>query len=162
MVPIRTNYANELLRVRAQLGLFPRKEASLFSERVYYSDPRTALVLTPGSLLVFYESSEDEGLRAAIACARVVRSALAVGREISTETRRRGVFDTDKLEHQGPQQTRNLTFFDNLMIFAKPVSLERLREIGCWEKSNLVTSRPISAEHFQLIVKEGVPNAKLY
>lgn len=162
MVPIRPSYANELLRVGSQRGLFPRKEASFFSERVYYSDRRTASVLTPGALLVFYESSRDEGLGAAIACARVVRSALAVDREISTETRRRGVLDAEKLEHEGPPETRNLTFFDNLMIFANPVSLERLREAGCWDKSNLVTSRPISTEHFQRVVKEGAPNAKLY
>jgi hypothetical protein len=162
IVPIRTNYANELLRARPQRGLFPRKEASLFSERVYYSHPHTASVLTPGTLLVFYESLRDEGLGAAIACARVVRSALAVGREISTETRRRGVLDIEKLDDPGPSGMRKLTFFDNIMIFANPVSLEHLRQMGCWEKSNLVTSRPISAEHFQLIVKEGAPNAKLY
>lgn len=162
IVPIRTNYADELLRARPQRGLFPRKEASLFSERVYYSDPRTASVLTPGTLIIFYESLKDEGLGAAIACARVVRSGLAVGREISLETRRRGVLDTEKFEQLGPSEMRNLTFFDNIMTFANPVSLEKLREIGCWDKSNLVTSRPISGENFQLIVKEGHPNATLY
>ena len=162
IVPIRTNYANELLRAGPQRRLFPSKEALLFSERVYYSDPRTAAVLRPGTLLLFYESLKGEGLGAAIACARVVRSALAVDQDISTETRRRGVIDIELSESPGSPTTRNLTFFDNLMIFAKPVTLERLREMGCWEKSNLVTSRPIATEHFQQIVKEGAPNAKLY
>lgn len=83
MVPIRRNYADELIRARPQRGLFPRKEALLFSERVYYSDPRTVSVLTPGTLLVFYESLTDDGVGAAIACARVVRSGLALDRDIS-------------------------------------------------------------------------------
>ena len=159
MVPIRRNYADELIRARPQRGLFPRKEALLFSERVYYSDPRTVSVLTPGTLLVFYESLTDDGVGAAIACARVVRSGLAIDRDIPMETRRRGVLETGDPLISG---TRNLTFFDNLMVLSMPVRLQRLKEMGCWHSGNLVTSRPLSTEQFQLIVKEGLPSAKLY
>jgi GNAT superfamily N-acetyltransferase len=159
MVPIRRNYADELIRCRPQRGLFPRKEASLFSERVYYSDPRTVSVLTPGTLLMFYESMPDGGLGAAIACARVVRSGLAIDREIPAETRRRGVLEADDALGSG---TRNLTYFDNLFVLSKPVPLQRLKELDCWDSSNLVTSKPISTKQFQLITKEGLPNAKLY
>lgn len=76
-----------------------------------------------------------------------------------TETRRRGVLEAGDTLTSG---TRNLTFFDNLMVFSKPVRLQRLKEMGCWHSGNLVTSRSFSTEQFQLIVKEGLPNAKLY
>jgi GNAT superfamily N-acetyltransferase/predicted nucleic acid-binding protein len=159
LVPVRPEYAAELLESRSQRKMFPRMEASLFSERVYYSSQRTASVLQPGTLLLFYESSQSGKPGAVIACARVIRAALAFRPDISEETRRRGVLSPAQIDKLGRCGPKNLTYFDNMMRFRKPVQVRRLRQVGC--KGTLVTSKRVSAECFRRVVEEGEPCALL-
>jgi hypothetical protein len=134
-------------------------EAALFSERVYYSNQRTASVLQPGTLLLFYESSEPGKPGAVIACARVIRGALAFRPDISEETQRRGVLSPAQIDKLGRRGPKNLTYFDNMMRFKNPVQVKRLRQIGC--TGTFVTSKRVSAECFGRVVEEGEPCALL-
>jgi len=160
LVPIRPEYSSELLESGLQLVMFPRMEAALFSERVYYSNRRTASVLQPGTLILFYESAGTSKPGAVVACARVIRSALALRPDIPAETQRHGVLRPTEIDRLGNRrEPRNLTYFDNLMRFRNPVRVERLRQIRC--VGTLITSARISVEHFRQMVKEGDPCALL-
>lgn len=68
---------------------------------------------------------------------------------------RRGVLDHRSLETRsvGPKVTE--TSFDNIFVFKNPVSLKRLRELGCVDGSNLVRARAISFEKLVEVVEEG-------
>ncbi|SPE30422.1 putative GCN5-related N-acetyltransferase [Acidobacteriia bacterium SbA2] len=136
LVPIRPGYARELLDTGRQLPLFPRKTASLFSERVYYSSSRTASVLVPGALIIFYESSDRGKPGAVTACGRVVRS--MVESRIPPGSQSRGVLmesDLPQVMKAGPV---NVTFFDTVLRFKSPVALDELRTLGCCKGGDLV------------------------
>ena len=154
VVPIKPAYAKALLEIGSQLTMFRRRDAVLFSERVYYSHARTASVLAPGTLILFYESSESARPGAAVACARVVRSALGLQTDVPTETQQKGVLRPEEIERLGG----NLTYFDNMLRFKKPVGIRRLREIGCG-RGTMVTSKRISLDEFRRVIKEGEPIA---
>jgi hypothetical protein len=47
------------------------------------------------------------------------------------------------------------TTMDNVMKLRKPVPLKYLREFGCIDASNLITSRPITSDQLQRIMTEG-------
>jgi len=44
------------------------------------------------------------------------------------------------------------------MRFANPVTLSRLRQLGCVDGSNFVTSRRISFSQLIAVITEGNPN----
>lgn len=47
------------------------------------------------------------------------------------------------------------TTLDNVMKLRKPVALKHLREFGCIDGANLITSRPITSDQLQQIMTEG-------
>lgn len=155
IVPIRRVFADDLFGASPQLSLLASPEAVLLRERMYFSSPKTLSLLTEGTPLVFYESSRKGGRSSAIAAARVVDSHLMFKRDVAPSVRRRGVVEESTLERLSTSNTVAATTFDNIMVFKCPVPLRRLREIGCVDRANFVTARPVSARKLAQILKEG-------
>jgi GNAT superfamily N-acetyltransferase/predicted nucleic acid-binding protein len=157
IVPIRRMFADQLLGASRQLSLLPKCEALLFSERIYFSASRNANLLRTGMPLLFYESGRAGGCASVTACARVVQTRVLKKLDISSHLLRHGVLESDDLEQLTTTDSTCVTMFDNIMLFDKPVPLERLRELSCVDASNLVSSRQISNQQFVSVLKEGFP-----
>jgi GNAT superfamily N-acetyltransferase/predicted nucleic acid-binding protein len=155
VVPIRWRYAEQLLQASPQLLLAPSREASLFSDRVYFSSARNVRVLSSGTPLLFYESGGGGGRAAVTAVARVTGSEVHSKADVSAELLRHGVLDSQDLVDLMASGFVAVTTFDNVMAFERPVRLDRLRQIGCVDGSNLVTARPITHEQLVTILEEG-------
>ena len=156
IVPIRRIYAADLIGGAKQLSLLVSPEAVLLRERVYFSNPRTARVLTKGIPVLFYESGRKGGSASVTAAARIVRSEIVSKDGANQELLRRGVLDKKVLNKICLSKTFVATTIDNIMLFRNPVRLERLRTIGAIDGANLITARPLSAEQMIQIVEEGL------
>jgi predicted nucleic acid-binding protein len=156
IVPIRRGYAADLIGGAKQLSLLVSPEAVLLRERVYFSNPRTAGVLTKGIPILFYESAYKGGSASAIAAARIVRAEVVSKEGANQELLRRGVLDKKSLKNICLAETVVATTIDNIMLFRSPVRLERLRKIGAIDGANLITARPLRAEQMVQIVEEGL------
>jgi GNAT superfamily N-acetyltransferase/predicted nucleic acid-binding protein len=155
IVPIRRIFADQLLGASRQMSLLPKREALLFSERIYFSASRNANLFKAGTPLLFYESGRDGGSAAAIACARVVKTTVLKKIDISSHLLRHGVLESDDLEQLTANDSICVTTFDNIMHLEHPVPLDRLRELGCVDASNLVCSRQISDQQLVSVLREG-------
>lgn len=155
IVPIRRRYAEHLLQASAQMSLTPNREASLFSDRVYFSSAKNARVLLSGTVLLFYESGGGGGRACITAVARVVTTEVHNKTAISAELLRHGVLDSEELMDLMASESVAVTTFDNVMALDRPVRLGRLRQIGCVDGSNLVTAKSIIHEQLVMIVQEG-------
>jgi GNAT superfamily N-acetyltransferase/predicted nucleic acid-binding protein len=157
IVPIKPAYAAQLLDTSAQRQLFPKKEASLLFRRAYFSAARTLRTLSPGTILLFYESKARSGSGSVVACARAISNSIEPPQDVSRSVRRRGVLDDESLQRIGGSGATCVTVFDTVIRFSEPVCLERLREIGCVDRSNLVTSRRITYAQMGMILTDGKP-----
>jgi hypothetical protein len=89
---------------------------------------------------------------------RITGSNLLSGNQLENNTKRRGVLDEETLDSIGNSEAKLVTSFDNIMPFKYPVSLRRLREIGCTDGANFVTAKGVEASHLATIIKEGLGN----
>jgi GNAT superfamily N-acetyltransferase/predicted nucleic acid-binding protein len=156
IVPIRRIFAADLIGGGRQLSLLAGPEAVLLRERVYFSHPRTAAVLTRGTPIIFYESGRKGGSASATAVARVVRGELISKDGATHEMFRRGVLDKKMLRNICLADKFAATTIDNIMTFRAPVRLDRLRSIGAIDGANLVTARSLRADQIIQIVEEGM------
>jgi hypothetical protein len=155
IVPIRRIFADQLLGASRQMSLLPKREALLFSERIYFSASRNSNLFKAGMPLLFYESGRAGGSASVTACARVVQTTVLKKIDISSHLLRHGVLETDDLEQLTAAGSMCVTTFDNIMHLDSPVPLDRLRELGCVDASNLVCPRQISDEQLVSVLKEG-------
>jgi GNAT superfamily N-acetyltransferase/predicted nucleic acid-binding protein len=155
IVPIRRVFADQLLGASRQLSLLPRREASLFSERIYFSASRNASLFKAGMPLLFYESGRAGGSASVTACARIVQTKVLKKTDISSHLLRHGVLESDDLEQLSATDSMCVTTFDNIMHLDNLVPLDRLRELGCVDAANLVCPRQISDHQLVSILKEG-------
>jgi GNAT superfamily N-acetyltransferase/predicted nucleic acid-binding protein len=158
IVPIRKEYAAQLLNVSSEANLFPYYEASILSRRAYMSHVRALSATAPGTVLLFYESQRGGGQGAVVACARSVENALSPTKELPLSIKARGVLEDTAIERIGASGRTGVTLFDSIFRISRPVRLEHLRRLGCVDRSNLVTSRMISPERLQSILREGMPH----
>jgi predicted nucleic acid-binding protein len=155
VAPIRHRYAEQLLQASAQMSFAPNREATLFSERVYFSSVKNARTLSPGTALLFYESGTSGGRACITAIARVVTTEIHSKAAISAELLRHGVLDSTELGALTASDSVAVTTFDSVLALDRPVRLERLREIGCVDGSNLISAKTITHEQLVTIVEEG-------
>ncbi len=159
VVSIQRQYADLLLNTADQQSLFAPPEASVIGERLYLSSPRALTSLTPGSVILFYESKRADNRRGAIvAAATVTRTAIKETSEIGTETTRRGVLSSDEVQTVSSTDKTSLTFFSQLFRFKSPVGLSRLDELGCVDGAKFVTARGIDFNAASIIMDEGKPS----
>lgn len=155
IVPIQEQYARELLGSSPQLSMLAPPEAILRRERVYISAPITHRRMAPGTPMIFYESLDGNGRGCAIALARITNSRVVSKAEALGKVKRRGVLDDRTLEQRSVGKEVTETSFDNIFLFKSPVPLERLRQLGCIDGSNLVSARTISFDKLTQVVREG-------
>jgi GNAT superfamily N-acetyltransferase len=155
LVPIKAVYADDLLGTADQASLFARRQAAVIHERTYFCSHRNQKLFPEGTIVVFYESGKSSGRMAAIAIARVRNAEIVLKRKVSQEVIEKGVLDEQELnEITMGEQVLALTF-DNVMKLKHPVPLSKLRELGCVDGSNAITSRNITSSQVQEIVEEG-------
>lgn len=155
IVPIREQYARELLGSSPQFSLLAPPEAILRRERVYISAPNTIRRMTPGTPVLFYESLDGNGRGSVIALARITDSRVVSKVEALDKVKQRGVLDDRTLEQRSVGEKVTETSFDNIFLFNSPVTLKRLRQLGCLDGSNLVTAKTISFDKLSQVIKEG-------
>src|ERR1700688_4324514 len=156
IVPIRRIYAADLVGGSSQLSLLASPEAVLLRERVYFSSPRTATVLTNATPILFYESARTGGRARVTAAARIGRVEVVARDGANRELFRRGVLDGKALKKICLVDTVVATTIDNIVIFKKPVPLQRLRQLGAVDGANLVTARALTPDQLVKIVEEGM------
>jgi len=162
IVPIHRSYADQLLGTGIQASLLPSPEAAARRERLYLGSPRTLSVLTPGSLILFYESiGNNDGRGAIVAAAQVVRSAVCDRSALDSGDTRRGVLSSEEIGSLSASGRTALTFFNQLMKLENPIGLRRLRAMGCADGANFVTARRIDQSAAMAIIEEGKPNVRL-
>jgi hypothetical protein len=155
LAPIRTAYAADLLGTSAQASLLPRPQAAILHERTYFSSARNGRLLRKGTPIVFYESGKSNGRSAAVAVARVTSTVIVPKRKVAPTLIESGVLDEDDLKELNSGEQIAATSIDNIMKLRKPVSLKRLRELGCVDGANLITSRSITSNQLHEILSEG-------
>lgn len=158
VVSIKRVFADELLGTGNQLSLLSAPEAVLLKERVYYCTPRAERLLVPGAVILFYESSEKGGRKSIIAAARAKESRILTVDEVKPDTKRRGVLRADTFRHIGTSSRKLAITIDNIMAFENPVSLDRLREVGCVDGAHFVTAKRIEPDQMITIIHEGLEN----
>jgi GNAT superfamily N-acetyltransferase/predicted nucleic acid-binding protein len=158
IVPLRREFAELLLESR-QFRMLESPEVTFLNERTYFSSPRTASIILEGSCLLFYESGKGGGQSAVVAVARVVRVTIESRESVSSASQRRGVLDAKTLKRLGSDEKVAVTRFDNLIMLRRPVSLARLRELGCADGSNFVTAKRLDGTQVIAILKEGEAGA---
>jgi GNAT superfamily N-acetyltransferase/predicted nucleic acid-binding protein len=155
IVPIQEQFSRELLGSSPQLSVLAPPEAILRRERVYYSGRNKLRCMKPGDLMLFYESLKGNGRGCVIAVARITDSRLVSKAEALGKVKQRGVLDDRTLEHRSVSKEVTETSFDNIFLFKSPVALKRLRQLGCVDRSNLVSARTISFDKLAEVIKEG-------
>lgn len=153
IVPIRGRYSEHLLGTSPQLSLLPKQEASLLSERLYFSSTRNQRLLTPGTPIVFYESAKDKGRGAVIAMARAVQSTIALKREIPDTLLREGVLDREEIGKIEDTEERVLVTRFDTVIEVPEVSYRWLTDNGYNSGANFVCPQRITDEQFIGLVR---------
>jgi hypothetical protein len=155
LAPIRAIYADNLLDTSEQTSLLPRPQAGILHERTYFSHPRNDRLLLRGTPIVFYESGKANGRSAAVAVARITSTVVVPKSQISATLLDGGVVAEEDIRNLSSGELIAATTVDNVLKLRKAVSLRELRELGCIDKSNLITSRPITSDQLQRILSKG-------
>lgn len=153
VVPITRSFAADLLGTDLQYSFLEVPEAQFLSRRTYFNTTRATRSMIRGSVIAFYESSRGKGRSAIVAVARIVDVTSVLVSSVPESFRRGAV--VDDIGSLTKSDRILATTFDNLIEFNKPVTLEKLRQIGCVTKTNFVSATPISAKHLSAIVEAG-------
>jgi ribosomal protein S18 acetylase RimI-like enzyme len=157
LVPIQRDYAEHLLDHLDQLQLLPHAKALLYQQRHYLSSPRTLKAFARGSLMFFYESTRGHGQKAVVAVARVTNAYLSAEGAIDKADLDRSVLEPADLAAIGKSDIKTVVVFENVRTLPRPVPLERLKQLGCGEATQLLTSRVLTPQQIDSILLEGFP-----
>jgi hypothetical protein len=153
VVPITRAFAADLLGTDLQYSFLEVPEAHFLSRRTYFNTTRATRSMIRGAAIAFYESSRGKGRGAVVAVGRIV-DVTSIPVTNAPEALRRGAV-VENLGILTKSKRVLATTFDNLVVLKKPVSLRKLRQIGCVTKANFVSATPISATHLTAIVDAG-------
>jgi GNAT superfamily N-acetyltransferase/predicted nucleic acid-binding protein len=153
IAPITKDFASALLGTSDQYSLLEVPEAQFLSRRTYFNTIRASRVMIRDAAIAFYESRRSKGRGAIVAIGRIVDVISAPIEDIPEIMHRAAVVAEPK---SLTKSTRVLvTQFDNLLPLKIPVTIEKLRGLGCVSKSNLVSATSISATQLEKIVLAG-------
>lgn len=155
MVPIRKHFVEQLLVDSPQQSLLPKGKAELTPSRHYFSDKKTLKNFKRGDLLFFYESSKHKGAGAVIAVGRVLRAYVREETAMLESDFGPSVLDSERLFSIGVSKVKTITVFDNVQRLVRPFPLSELRELGCGEPHQLLTSQRLSSVQVQAILSKG-------
>ena len=145
MVPIKEQYANELLPLTQRQGsLLPGKEAILRLERAYFSKTPKGKLPSRGTIVVFYISGTR---KEAVAAARVTFAGPLTTTQAVLNLHRQGVLAEEEIHQMSNRKGEVSVFtFDNLILFPKNIDFHRLKQMECIDEANLVTMQRLSHE----------------
>jgi GNAT superfamily N-acetyltransferase len=155
ITPIQRNFSEPLLGHSKQESLLPLNAVSLFHDRHDISDYRTLQHFKRGALILFYESTRQNGRGAVVAIARVRQAYLKPLEIIDTQDLERSVLTATNLTNIGKSNMKTVSVFDNVFALPKPVSLKSLKRIGCGRPHDLISTRPITDAQLQDILSEA-------
>ncbi len=155
ITPIQSRFSELLLGSSPQKNLLAGQQASLHHDRHYISDAKTCSLFGVGTIILFYESKKNNGLGAVVAIAKTKNSYLRSVELIDKSDLDPSVIGQDQLNLIGKSPVKTVTAFSNLMVLKNPVSLERLKTIGCGRPVDLITTKNISSDQLLQIVNEG-------
>jgi predicted nucleic acid-binding protein/GNAT superfamily N-acetyltransferase len=153
VVPINRTFASDLLGTDLQYSFLEVPEAHFLSRRTYFNTTRATRSMIRGAAIAFYESSRGGGRGAIVAIGRIV-DVTSIPVVNAPEALRRGAVVED-LGTLTKSKRILATTFDNLVALRKPVTLRKLRQIGCVTKANFVSATLISERHLTAIVDAG-------
>lgn len=156
MVPITRVFAEDLLGTDDQFSLLELPEARFISRRTYFNTTRANRTMTRGAAIAFYESSRRSGRGAVVAVGRIIDVTAVPVDSVPERLQRGAVVENPKIFTKSGRVLA--TTFDNLIVLKTPVTLARLRQIGCVSKANFVSATRISAKHLQAILEAGNSN----
>ena len=153
MVPIREEYANELLTSAGpEMLLFP-KEAALRLEKAYFSGAGRQALLAPGKIVIFYVSRTR---KEAVAAARITFSGSLTKTQAVLNLGRQGVLTEEEIHQRANRKGEVTAFtFDNVIVFPTSITYRDLKEMGCVGPANLVTAEALSYESLRQIVERA-------
>jgi len=155
ITPILHEFAEPLLGHSRQDSFLPRSRASQYSERHYLSDKKTLKHFTPGTIILFYESSKGGGSSSIVAVARVQRAYLMADEAAKASDLDPSVLSAETLSSIGLSELKTVTAFDNVIHLRRPVGLASLQRLGCGQPTQLITTRQITPEQLEKILEEG-------
>ena len=152
MIPIREEYASELLTSTGpKMPLFP-KEAALRLERAYFSAAGRYRLLAPGKIVVFYVSRKR---KEAVASARITFSGNLTKTQAVLNLGRQGVLTEDEIHQKASKGEVTAFTFDNVIVFPNSIPYRDLKEMGCIGPANLVTAEALSHDSLCRIVERA-------
>ena len=159
VTPIERRFAEPLLGHSPQTSFLPASSASLYVERHFLCGPNAIKHLSRGTLMLFYESGGGKGLKAIVAIGRIVQAYLKRRDEVDVSVLEKSVLTSSSLKELGASSIKAVAAIDNIFPLPRPVPLSFLRSIGCGERNHLITTRPITDQQLQAILKEGLADA---
>lgn len=158
ITPIQRSFSEPLLGHSAQGSLLPDFSASLFAQKHFVSTSRSFKHFSRGTIILFYESSKNDGRSALVAIAKVQAAYLREVNMLSAAEYERSVLTAESVGSIGTDELKTVTVFDAVFSLPKQVPLSVLEELGCGRPTDLITTRPITANQFQAILKKAFPN----
>lgn len=155
ITPVQRSFSGPLLGNSPQASLLPHGTASLFHERHYLSSPRTLQHFKRGTLMLFYESTRQGGQGEVVAVARIRQAYLKPSDALGATDLERSVLTAASLNRIGTSEMKTVTVFDNIFHLPHHVPLKSLKRLGCGRPNDLITTRPVTDEQLQGILKEA-------
>jgi len=159
ITPVRRKFSERLLGHSRQLSLLPLSSASGFSTRRYLSGPATFGKFKRGTLVFFYESLKSDGRGGIVAVARVRDVFLKPYLSLDELDLAPSVLSRDTIEQIGSSPLKTVMEFDNTFPLNRPVPLARLREIGCGDPVDLISTRKIDDMQVGHILRGALDHA---
>jgi ribosomal protein S18 acetylase RimI-like enzyme len=153
--PVRRTYAEPLLGHSLQGSLLPHASASLYTDRIYISQPSSLKHFKRGVLMFFYESGRDGGRSQIVAIGRVREAYLKACDAFDASDLNQSVLTTKNLRDIGSSPMKTVTIFDNIFALPNPVDLRTLQDLGCGRPTDLITTHAISDSQTQEILIRG-------
>ena len=158
ITPIQRSFAEPLLGHSGQGSLLPEASASLFAQKHFVSTSRSLKHFQRGTIILFYESGKQNGRSALVAIAKVQTAYLREAHMLSVAEFERSVLTAENVGAIGVDQLKTVTVFDAVFPLPHQVPLSELERLGCGRPTDLITTRPISDEQLQAILKKAFPN----
>lgn len=156
VTPIERRFAEPLLGHSPQTSFLPASSASLYVERHFLCGPNAIKHLSRGTLILFYESSSGNGLKAIVAIGRVVQAYLKRRDEVDVSVLEKSALTSSSLKELGASSIKAVAAIDNIFPLPRPVPLSFLKSIGCGEPNHVITTRPITDKQLQAILNKGL------
>lgn len=156
ILPIWPSYAEELFHGTKQPSFLDHNSAIIKPTKAYIGGHYDAI--PEGGLAFFYESSKQNGRKAIIAVARILKRYALTTDQVKSISSDRGVFSEKSIDASAEKRSlKTVIDIGSVMLFSTPISLNELRQIGCADGANFITSKSIEPKHCIELIRAGEP-----